>query len=601
MGNIVGTNYSNISEPEGEGEPSQHPYFAIRGVDIFDDENGLDKKSDGKDPVDNGVKRFLVNVSPHSNCLSSNTILNIDSNQLYAPSNGTKNSYTYGASCEGYYGGTEYCPSAEKAGGVYSNPAPIVGAPVQFRRVFFRGRNADPIKGNISGSERAYSAVFACSNPVDVTTISNGDCYGDPSGTIYNPRDENVQYASFAYEKEWDEIEIFGGGCKNAFSIISGQTYDSYEGLGLTGYQSSGCDSFIFSGCSGILTQISGNQITVCYTGSGAGCESFTGFYANSGKYKASGCDSFQFTGKSGIHTFITGNVLTIADTGCRETFTGFYANFGKYKASGCDSFRFRGVSGIHTSITGNILTIADTGCRETFTGFSGDSGAYQANGCDLFNINGGTNIKTRIQSDSLTISAPNFASSGCINVSKNTETNTITYGISKNEMLTCLGYIETGFRVLMPTGDEMPTGFSDLTMCYFEMLYKCPEDDTTYISGCCVDPEGACCENGSCSVKSEGDCGGYFWGVGTNCTDQPGGGSAPYYNYTIAQLCQEGVGCVWNSEPAGGGSDPVGYECYDGGFGTVTRKEYLDHIASDSKYHSESQSPASSFHVGDQ
>lgn len=558
MSNIVGTNYSNISEPDdSQGEPSQHPYVAIRGVDIFDDENGLNKKSDGKDPVDNGVKRFLVNVSPHSNCLSSNTILNIDSNQLYAPSNGTKSSYTYGYSCEGSYGGTEYCPSAAKVGGVYSNPAPIVGAPVQFRRVFFRGRNADPIKGNISGSERAYSAVFACSNPVDVTTISNGDCYDDASGTIYNPRDENVQYASFAYEKSWDEIEIFGGGCDNAFSIISGQTYDYDEGLGLTGYQASGCDSFIFSGCSGILTQISGNKITVCYTGSSSSsrCESFTGFYADSGEYKASDCDSFYFTGASGIYT----------------------------------------------SISGNVLTITDTGCRGTFTGFSGDSGAYQANGCDLFNINGGTNIKTSIQSDSLTISAPNFASSGCINVSKNTETNTITYGISKNEMLTCLGYIETGFRVLVPTGSEMPTGFEDLTMCEFEMLYKCPENDTTYITGCCVELVGACCENGNCSLKSEGDCGGYFWGVGTNCTDQPSNGSAPYYSYTIAQLCQEGVGCVWNSEPAGGGSDPVGYECYDGGMGTVTRKQYLDHIASDSKYHSESQSPASSFHVGDQ
>ena len=46
MGNIVSTNYSNIPEPDdGQGEPSQHPYFAIRGVDIFDDENGLNKNS----------------------------------------------------------------------------------------------------------------------------------------------------------------------------------------------------------------------------------------------------------------------------------------------------------------------------------------------------------------------------------------------------------------------------------------------------------------------------------------------------------------------------------------------------------------------------
>ena len=511
MGNIVGIDYSNIPTPEGEGEPAQHPYVAIRGVDIFDDENGLYKKSDGKDPVDNGLKRFLVNVSPHSSCLSSNTILNIDSNQLYAPSNGTKNSYTYGSSCEGSYGGTEYCPSAGKVGGVYSNPAPIVGAPVQFRRVFFRGRNADPIKGNISGSERAYSAVFACSNPVDVTTISNGDCYDDPSGTIYNPRDENVQYASFAYEKEWDEIEIFGGGGSSSgcesFSIISGQTYDPYEGLGLTSYEASGCDSLIFSGCSGILTKLTDNQITVCYTG-----------------------------------------------------------------------------------------------CQESFTGFSGDSGVYQANGCDLFNFNGGTNIKTSIESDSLTISAPNFAASGGITVSKNTETNTITYGIDKDDFLTFLGYTETGFRVLIPTGDEMPTSFSDLAICPLEMLYKCPDEDTTYITGCCDPLVGACCENGSVSSKTESACGGYFWGVGTSASDQPSNGSAPYYNYTISELCDEGVGCVYNNEYDEGGTQIIGYECYDGGAGTVTRREYLDHIDSDPKYNSESATTnPSSFKVGAQ
>jgi hypothetical protein len=499
---ILGINYSNIQPPGGVGEPSQYPYVAIRGAPIHDGESSYISKSHGRDSVvsGGGITRFLVNVSVHENCNSS-SVLNLDSNQIYAPTNTPKTNFAYGAECSGVYGGTEYCPSTSKAGGVYSSPAPIVGAPIEFRRVFFRGHPANSVLGNITNDEeRAYSAVFACSNPVDVTTKSlEDDACGEglPSGTIFNPRDENVQYAGFAKEKEWDDIEIFGGGggCKNAFSKISGQTYYIEEGYGLSGYTASGCDTLIVSGDSGIYADLKNNELTIYYTGSGNGsgngCESFTGIYSDSGAYKASGCDSIIISGGSGIETSLYDNTLTI-----------------------------------------------------NYTGVTGAPG-------DL-----------------------NFLAGGCLSVS--TSVSTVTYSIDKSEILSCLGYLETGFRVLVPTGSEMPTGFNDLNMCEFQMLYKCPEDDTTYITGCCVDPVGACCEAGSCSLKSSDDCAGRFWGVGTNCTDIISVEGPPDYftNFTISELCQRGTACLYNATT-------YVYDCAEiAGSNIISREEYYQLLA---------------------
>ena len=496
MSTILGINYSNIPNPGGVGEPSQYPYVAIRGVPIHGGPTSYIEKSHGRESVvsDGGITRFLVNVSVHENCTSSNSVLNLDSNQIYAPSNTPKTAFNYGASCEGSYGGTSYCPSSSKNGGVYGSPAPIIGGPVEFKRVFFRGLNADNVKGYVTGEERAYSAIFACSNPIDVTTKSNeDDACGDglPSGTVFNPRDENVQYASFAEEKEWDDIEIFGGGgCKNAFSEISGQV--GYE---LSGYTASGCDTLIVSGDSGIYAGLKNNQLTIYYTGSGSGngCESFTGIYSDSGSYKASGCDSVEILGGSGIETSFYDNTLTI-----------------------------------------------------NYTGVTGAPG-------DL-----------------------NFLAGGCLSVS--TSVSTVTYSIDKSEILSCLGYLETGFRVLVPTGDEMPTGFNDLNMCEFQMLYKCPEDDMTYITGCCVDPVGSCCEAGSCSLKSSDDCAGRFWGVGTNCTDiiNVEGPTDYYYDFTISELCQKGTACLYDIVENE-------YVCAEVlGSNVITREEYYQQLATD-------------------
>ena len=197
--------------------------------------------------------------------------------------------------------------------------------------------------------------------------------------------------------------------------------YDSTGGA----YHPTGCgNTFTFSGCSGIATEISGNTLKICYTGTGSGageinCSGFSGFYdSTGGSYEASGCDdTFTFSGCSGIATEISGNILKICYTGTNcSGFSGFYdSTGGSYEASGCDdTFTFSGCSGIATEISDNILKICYTGTGSgageiNCSGFSGfyDSigGSYQASGCDdTFTFIGCSGIATEISDNILKI-----------------------------------------------------------------------------------------------------------------------------------------------------------------------------------------------------
>lgn len=327
---ILGINYSNLGMPDSSfGEPSQHPYIAIRSVDIFDGLNGgagsMENHDDGRSPVDGGLQRLVVNVNPHPETQSTSTLLNLDTNQLYAPcSSSEKGGYNYGQAQVGSYGGTQYCPTKSKSGGVYTNPAPILGAPVEFKKIYFRGKLADSTEGYITDEQtRAFSAVFACSDPIESTTISDEDnaCgNGLPSGTMFNPRDENAQYdESISTVRKWEDVEIFGGGgCATSFSSISGYSY--YENK-VTGYTASGCDTLIFTGCSGVVADINTNTVTICYTG----CDAhITGIESDDGFHEVSECDQIGIKGcgepnesaNLGIQTLIDDGDISICITG---------------------------------------------------------------------------------------------------------------------------------------------------------------------------------------------------------------------------------------------------------------------------------------------
>jgi len=250
---IYGIDYSNFPSPfyqEGsnyreKGECNLFPYLAIRGSPLFKGDNSLSKTDNGRDAVYDGCNRFLINISPldepsYPNSGSLRSLCNLDTSQIYAPNpkTDTKN-YNYGApysspspnTCSPFY--------FEKYGGVYDNPVPIRGAPVEFKKVYFRGKLVDREKGYDLDSEsetgcRTFHAVFACSNPIEQTLRQDKSDCDEPEGTLYNSRDENFAHSDYATERSWDEIDIFcgeGGGessshCSFQFnSYITGTNY----------------------------------------------------------------------------------------------------------------------------------------------------------------------------------------------------------------------------------------------------------------------------------------------------------------------------------------------------------------------------------------
>ncbi len=303
----------------------------------------------------------------------------------------------------------------------------------------------------------------------------------------------------------------------------------------------------------------------------------------------ASGCGSA--TGSSGVLS----STVTFLATGSA---TGHSSGNFKF------ALRSREEGGYGYGESGPEFLVHMDGLGHVFTGFkSTHSGEYKAiNRSDHFNFRGVSGIKTVIKGRTLDIGGPRFTASGCLTLTTETSTNKVTYGIDKPALISCLGYEESKVRMLIATG-EYPDGpaqgpitsFSGedgtpyFNLCDFTILRRCPQEGDALLSGCCTDPEGACCDNGNCIQSTESECPGYFWGVGTNCGDQPGNGTdAPYYAYTYSELCRKGIGCVYNDDYApGAGTSIIGYECYDGPFGgpQCTMKEYLDHVASDSKF----------------
>lgn len=222
----IGINYDNMPSPfyqqganyQEKGESNLFPYLAIRGTDIFDENDSLSDKSNGSGSISGALNRFVLNISPlnqetYPNYGNLKTLVNLDTAQLYSPN--PKVNYKYGGewqepneeSCSPYY--------TDKDLGVYENPAPARGAPVEFKKVYFRGKLVDREKGyeltGASGECRTFHAIFACSNPIEQTIYQEEEDCDEPSGTLYNPRDENFSHSDYAIERSWEEIDIFCG------------------------------------------------------------------------------------------------------------------------------------------------------------------------------------------------------------------------------------------------------------------------------------------------------------------------------------------------------------------------------------------------------
>ena len=378
MSEIIGIDYSNLPPLDGLGEPSQHPFVAIRGIDLFAEEGSYEDSEDGRKPVEGQVQRLVLNVRPHQDIEGPN-LLNLDTNQLYSPVN--KESYTYGSNDMGNGGESmslEGCPPDSLSGPVYSNPAPIAGRPVEFRRVYFRGNLVDPIKGyTIDNETKSFSAVFACSNPVEQTQYDkNGDqCEPYQKNTLFNSRNENTQYDGKVWE--WGDIEISPNSCPS-FSIISGLNYDTdYEGettVKETGIvpTGSGCGTLIITGSSGIGVDLRENQVNIFYTGSGGlGCGTKVNIFGESKSYfYDSGHSGFaNSTGAPFVFDYGTGNprYTGIGDGNCLS-----------------NDVVFLGSNGIRTFLSGSYITGASGSGSGSCTGYSCKT-FIQIEGCPSF------------------------------------------------------------------------------------------------------------------------------------------------------------------------------------------------------------------------
>lgn len=564
----------------GPGEQRLSPYITLGGLDMFGE-----KVPDLATPAEcaeelnvEPLKRFTLSVAPlqgvsgpFPNDGANKFLVNLDTEHLYTAT-GRYGSYGNAWEAPSPDGDAQCYDKYGTSNGAYTIPVPVQGLPIEFRKVYFRGTPVDEYGkiigcsgGSGSSGANAYYAYFACSKPT--LQPCTGDEYdtNDGSGCSYNPRNENfgimdgevVDWATFDIGGGGGGGGGLGGGCSDVYSMMSGRSWLNEE----TGVFASGCGG---QSGSGVIS----STVTFLATGTATG--------HSSGNFKFALRSKEYDTDYGGEES---GPQFLVHMDGLGHVFTGFKStHHGEYKAiNRGDHFTFRGVSGIRTQINGRRLHIG----------------------------------------------GPNFTSSGCLSVNTTTSTNTVSYGLDKTGVLNCLGYEENKVRMLIATG-EYPDGPPQggitswsgedgtpyFNLCDFTILRRCPDDDDVMLSGCCEEDVGACCipELG-CVSRTESACaddGGTYYGNGTNCTDTLNDGeSAPYYGYTISQLCEYGIGCVYNSDyKPGAGTSIIGYECYAGAFGSqTTRRDYLDHIYSDEKYHADQWAGienASTFHVGE-
>ena len=547
----LGIDYNDTPSPYYSTDKNQYgegnllPLVSVRGIDPFDETNGLFAKDKGLTAIQGGTNRFIINISPLKNETYPHsgwdkTLINLDTIQLYAPN--PKIDYKFGKDYEAATPDLDYPPYfSDTTGGVYDSPIPIRGAPIEFRKVYFRGQLVDEDGGYVTGSgcdERSFQAVFACSKPIEQTIHASGEYSPIESGLLLNPRNENFAQSEYAIEREWEEIEILS--CGSGSGGCSTLSVDMYTTGNSGDYLISG-DKMAGDPCNQFLV-FSGDCVNQSYISGSGGA----------------------FSGYAGSLIEISGG-KTLVDKYDPDEYETSYSP--SEECNTCEKLIV--FSGSGAGIT--IDTIRATG--------GDNSGACGS----LITIGMG------------------FETSGCLSVETDTSTNTVTYGIDRSGILECLGYRETGVRLITHSGgiypNPNPTGFNELIFCDFFMLARCPTEaevsgaPSGFITGCCIDPVGACCdEDGTCEVKAQTECNGYYWGDGTEC-DDPGSDFSDAFpaGRTLSQLCWTGVCCFFDitAGPVVAGN-PIGeYVCE---FNTY--RYYYDTIFTNNKYEWDQDDP---------
>jgi len=417
------------------------------------------------------LKRFIVKTSPLEESsyystaggdLSSTFLLNLDTVQLYtaypdALNSGHTNSYG-----SIYQAKATSCSEFQKfrdddnypvPSGVNDVPVPVRGLPIQFRKIYFEGMDAN-IPSN--PPEWAYSETYGkWSIYASTGTVVSYE------NKVWRSTEKDNQGITPGAGSAWEEVKNNGTKRYFAYFLCGNPIRNDICAEGAYNPRDANEQWELGENASWENFDIASAPVG---GGGGSGCDSaFTNITANQGAYTASGCDALSVSGRGGINTIITkeyvgppGSGSYVANlyidftgtasgggSGCSSAIVQISGNaeYGEtpetYTASGCDSsFGILGAGNIHTTIQGNAIYISQTGaftgaggsCTSAITKISGDTEygetpeTYTASGCDSsFGILGEGNIHTRIEGGSLYISqtgsftgAGGGAGSGC-------------------------------------------------------------------------------------------------------------------------------------------------------------------------------------------
>ena len=223
--------------------------------------------------------------------------------------------------------------------GVNATPVPVMGLPIEFRKVYFKGTKVSgsglngPGQTFNSGAEcGSYYAYMATSLPIDQTCTSGSG----ESGSSFNFRNDNYG-AVLGTQVAWEDFDIGcgggggSGGCSTSYDMVSGGLgFDSVDNGNGDGCPK-GCVKF-----EGDCWIDNGNYDTPC--GVGSGCDR-TLFFKLGGCLATSGSGSTeipQFNGEleqSGFNTIISFNL----NPNIYQSISGSGSGFDPCKPSGCN------------------------------------------------------------------------------------------------------------------------------------------------------------------------------------------------------------------------------------------------------------------------
>ena len=257
---------------------------------------------------------------------------------------------------------------------------------------------------NITGSVTATSFVGDGSGLTNVSTVASIDDLTDVDTTTSAPT--SGQFLKWN-GSNWVPDTVAGVSPQNLWLTINSDS-------GSTSANST-TDALTIQGGTDISTSISGDVLTINYTGAGAGTQDlFATILSDSGSTTAnSAIDTLTVSGGTGISTSIVGDTLTITNSSPnvdQNLFATVSSDSGSTTANTTtDTLTVSGGTGISTAIVGDTLTITNTVASVNTFGtvaVAGQTDVTADSSGDTLTLVAGSNITLTTSGNSVTINA---------------------------------------------------------------------------------------------------------------------------------------------------------------------------------------------------